>query len=280
MSFEYVPSNMRFPDIPGLSPSGGLWRGIDEDDGLFAIQAESYSFGRRLIVEGWNFCYRLSVNGNEYRPVFSDINGHIYWDGYGYIYFTRTYGWVQCGLFPGYEPLETYGRETREYGGDSFYTFSAPPWSDDSEVTMTPRGRLRNGETKVLKAVWPRWVAKGYSEFGEYEAAGGAEGVKILGLPRWRANGRDFIRSFSKKDGHFTYGEVHYANGKWLIGDEGSAAGWHEGSEPSKEGATVFAFRKPEDSDISGTDISLVFKDYVCGEERNEAYMGEAAIWR
>ena len=137
---------------------------------------------------------QLQVDG-EYAmtPVFSDINGYVYWEGSGYVYYTQTYGWVYCNKFPGYEPFEDYeyNYEDKEYiwKGDEFYTFSSPPYGPDNEVKMEPRGSIhKSGKEKTLKAVWPRWVAKN-GEFGVYEGKDGESGQRIKGLPRFKGNG-------------------------------------------------------------------------------------------
>lgn len=281
MSFIYAPTCLRFPAIPNFELRGGIWRGVDDDDGLVAYETGSSRFGYYIMTEGL-FCYRLDISGSAFNPVFTDINGYVYWKGSGYFYHTLTYGWVLCSQFPGYEPLETYDYESREYSGDSFYVASSLPHSEDSTISLTPRGRIRNEGPKTLKIVFPRWVSKNSGELGEYEGTGGCEGSKVLGLPRWRADNWEYhVRSLEKdKTGHFTYGAVHYANGKWLIGDEDSESGWHEGSEPNKDGSSVFTFCKPEDSEITGKNITLTFRDYVVGEDSEKGLVGEVALWR
>ena len=156
MSYQYVPSLFRIPDVPNLTPPTGIWRGKGGDEGYFAFNAGSW--GYNVIVRDPNFCYKLQIDGSLLTPVFSDINGYVYWEGSGYVYYTQTYGWVWCDKFPGYEPLENYKwkEEEREYEwtGDRFYTFSSPPYNPDTEVEMRPRGSIyESGETKQLKAV-------------------------------------------------------------------------------------------------------------------------------
>ena len=282
MSYQYVPSLFRIPEVPNLTPPTGIWRGKGGDEGYFAFNAGQW--GYNVIVRDPNFCYKLQIDGSLLTPVFSDINGYVYWEGSGYVYYTQTYGWVWCDKFPGYEPLENYKwkEDEREYEwtGDRFYTFSSPPYNPDSEVEMRPRGSIyESGETKQLKAVWPRWVAKN-GEFGVYEGKDGESGQRIKGLPRFKGNGEYFVRSLNKDKGHFTYGRIHYASGKWVIGEVGSAAGWHEGSEPKAEGSVNFKFCKPEGSEAEGSDISVSLDTYICGDETEAAYLGSAAIWR
>ena len=283
MSFQYVPGQVRTPEIPNFSPSEGMWRGKGSDDGLYVLRGAGYSWGNFVMVRSPDFCPSLLIDNSTYKPVFSDVNGYIYWQGSGYVYYTQTYGWVLCSKFPGYEPLEEYERDEKtgegKYKGDDFWTFSSFPSGEDRDVTMTPRGAQREKESKKLKMTWERWV--GNQEFGEYEGKGGASGKKVLGLPQFRGNGETFLRSLNKENGYYTYGRIHHTGSKWVIGEVGSASGWHEGSEPKPDGGSVtFAFCRPEGSDITGQNITVSFDRYVCGDERDTAYLGEVAVWR
>ena len=53
-----------------------------------------------------------------------------------------------------------------------------------------------------------------------------------------------------------------------------------QSSFPLHGGAVTFKFTKPQGSDAQGSDISVSFDKYVCGEERDTAYLGSVAIWR
>ena len=282
MSFQLVPSLFRIPAVPNFTPPGAIWRGKGSDEGLFAFSA-SYSWGGHVIVRHPNFCPSLQIDGSKLTPAFTDINGYVYWEGNGYVYYTLTYGWVWCSEFPGYEPVENYkfGDEGIEWSGDQFYAIGSIPSGPDGEAQMQPRGSLHeSGSAKSLKAIWPRWAAKS-GEFGEYEGKDGENGKKVKGLPQFKGAGETFLRSLNKDKGRYTYGRIHYASGKWVIGEVGSAGGWHEGAEPKADGGAVsFRFTKPEGSDAQGSDISVSFDKYVAGDETDTAYLGSAAIWR
>ena len=199
------------------------------------------------------------------------------------MYYTQTYGWVyMSGMFPGYEPVEDYDYKDGEttWTGDRFYTFYSFPQPGGGAATLTPRGSIHDsGEPKEMSTVWPRWKAK-RGEFGEYEAVDGMEGKRWLGLPRFQGGGEYFVRSFAKTNGYFTYGRIRHADGKWVIGEPGSDAGWHEGSEPSREGSVTFRFTKKEGSEAQGRDISVSLYDHIKGDEHAKAYLGEVAVWR
>lgn len=282
MSFQMVPSLFRIPSVPGITPPDTIWRGKGADEGLYAFEA-GYSWGGHVIVRDGNFCPCLQIDGRKLTPVFTDINGHLYWQGNGCVYYTKAYGWVyMSGMFPGYEPIETYKFD--EYGvkwdGDAFYSGLIPS-GPDNEIEMRPRGSIsESGSALSVKAIWPRWAAKN-GEFGEYEGKDGESGKKVKGLPQFKGAGETFLRSLNKDKGHYTYGRIHYASGKWVIGEIGSANGWHEGPEPKADGGSVtFKFTKPQGSDAQGSDIAVSFDKYVCGDERDTAYLGSVAIWR
>ena len=282
MSFQLVPSLFRIPQVPNVSPPDGIWRGKGGDEGHFAFKAGS-SWGGHVIVRPPNFCHSLQIDGSKLSPVFTDVNGFVYWEGSGYVYYTKTYGWVWCDKFPGYEPVESHKwkDDAYEWRGDSFYSLGVPPSSPENGVQMQPRGGLReDGVAKTVKAVWPRWAATD-GEFGEYEGKDGESGKKVKGLPQFKGAGETFLRSLNKDKGRYAYGRIHYASGKWVIGEIGSAGGWHEGSEPKADGGSVtFRFTKPDGSDAEGSDIAVSFDRYVCGDESDTAYLGSAATWR
>ena len=284
MSFHYVPGQFRVPEIPNLTMPNGIWRGAGSDDGLLAFDA-GYTLGRIMSRE---LCYSLKIGGSVLKPVFSSINGYIYWSGSGHVYYTQTYGWVyMTDMFPGYEPVEEFERKDGKivWSGDRFHTFYSHPVPGGSATALTPRGSIYGREDRELEmtAVWPRWKSVRGGEFGEYEPLDGAEGKRWLGLPRFRGTNYEyFTRSFAKTNGRFTYGRIRYSqsDGKWVIGDVGSSTGWHEGSEPSKDGAVNFCFCRNEGSEAKGTDISVSLYDHVKGDERGKAYLGEVAVWR
>ena len=280
MSFQFVPSLFRIPTVPGIDFTNAFWRGKGGDEGLFSFY--NATWGGHIIVEDPNFCFNLELDGNVYTPVFTDINGYIYWEGSGYIYYSQSYGWVWTRMFPGYEPFENYKWEDDEavWEGDDFYTLSSLPNGPGKTVTMQPAGSNREkGEAKEVKAIWPRWVAKS-GEFGIYEGKDGESGEKVKGIPRFKGNGEYFIRSLNKENGYFTYGRIRNSGGKWIIGEQGSYGGWHEGSEPNVGGSVTFKFTKPQGSDATGENISVSFDTYIAGDETDTAYLGSVAVWR
>ena len=284
MSWQYVPGQIRIPKVPFWDPPEGIWRGVDYDERLFAYRNSISSFGSYVVVESTELFPSVVLDGSKMTPQFTDVNGYICWTGSRNLYYSQTYGWIVCDQSPGYEPLEEQRRDPESgmttWEGDSFWVLSSFPYGEDSEATLTPRGKERGKESKKLKLTWKRWVCN--QEFGVYEGKGGASGKKIVGLPQFRGNGETFLRSLEKDNSwHFTYGRIHYASGKWVIGEVGSAAGWHEGSEPKADGGSVtFSFCRPEGSDVTGQNITVSFEKYVGGDEKDIAYLGEAAVWR
>ena len=128
---------------------------------------------------------------------------------------------------------------------------------------------------------FPHWQSVNRMQFGKYEPRGGVSGDKYFGLPCWRDDQSNYyVRSLEKKNGYFSYGGIRRENGKWILGDLNSPSGWWEGEEPKKEKPVTFQFCKVEDSKITGSSRTLLFYDYVQGDETAPAYLGEVAIWR
>lgn len=283
MSFQYVPTLLRTPSIPNWSIQRGIWRGVGMDNGLLAFNCGNYNLGNYVITQNL-WAYQLKIDSSVYSPVFNDVNGYIYWQYNSYyLYYSRSFGWILHSRFPGYEPKENYNSETRQYDGDAFHAGSIPTAADGATSYLQPRGTNRNGggANKTISFQFPRWQSVNRTQFGEYEAKGGLSGKKYIGLPRWRDNSYNYyVRSLEKKNGSFSYSNISLTNGKWVIGEVNSPAGWYEGEEPSKTAPVTFRFCKPEGSTISGYNRTLNLADYVQGSETTSAYMGEVAIWR
>jgi len=281
MSFLYAPSQLRIPQVPGWSPPDGVWCGIGEDAGRFAFRMSAW--GGYVMTDG-GFCWSLEADGIEMRPVYSSVNGYIYWEaeGYGCVYYTQSYGWVWCDVFPGYEPLEEVTQDPAtgeaKFDGDGFYHIASIPCRDGGEAAMSPCGKLFGKPEKTVRAVWRRWASQ--YEFGKYGPKGGASGDRYLGLPRWRGNGTYYVRSPAKEDGHYAYGQIRFSDGKWTVGEVGSDSGWWEGAEPSKEGPVTFRFVANEGSEAEGADFDVAFLDCVRGDGTADVMLGEAAVWR
>ncbi|MBR4258978.1 MAG: hypothetical protein IKQ17_08105, partial [Kiritimatiellae bacterium] len=91
MGFQCVPSLFRIPNVPSFTPPGLIWRGKGSDEGFYAFNVGS-TWGGNVIVRDTNLCPSLQIDGSKLSPVYTDINGFIYWEGNGYVYNTLTYG--------------------------------------------------------------------------------------------------------------------------------------------------------------------------------------------
>lgn len=279
MSFIRADINLRTPTIPGMNIEPLVYFGNGADKGFIVFSPGNSDFGQVIMTEGvW--AYSLKVGGSEFQPVFDDINGYIYWkNGSSYVYYSRSYGWVKCNNFPGYDPVELYDSETREYTGDSFYAGYLPSVAVGETSSLYPRGSERDSGSSIeIEIVFPRWVCQD-GIFGEYEGEDGVSGTKLLGLPAFDCDGTILVRSINKINGYYSYGDIHYDSGKWLIGDMNSAGGWWEGNEPKVGTSVTFKFCKPKDSEVSGSDKTVRFVEYVEGDNSQEAYYGDVAKW-
>lgn len=285
MSFQYVPSLFRIPDTGTNYKPSGIWKGLNYDSGYFSFYTE-WGWGSYVIVRQENLCFSIDVDGDKLSPQYSELNGHMWWQGSGFLYWSIKYGgWVYTedyNLKPGYEPRETLFASENEWPGDDFYFVSSLP-SPGSEGSMWGRGSNYNsGSEKSIKLFWPRWSSKNRRELGEFVGADGETGSKFMGLPRFRSNKWEYFeRSFEKKGGYYSYGRIHYEGGKWVIGTIGSDSGWYEGSEPSLTSSVTFKFCKNEGSEIEDEDdLTISYYDHVVGDQTSAAYLGNVAIWR
>ena len=171
MSFQYVPTQLRSPTIPGWSLQHGFWRGIGADSGLLAFNTDNGNFGYYVITQNlWT--YRLKIDNAVYSPVFNDVNGYIYWKySSSFFYYSKAYGWILHNRFPGYEPKENYNSESKAYEGDAFYAGSIPSARDGGYSYLQPRGTNRNGggANKTVYFDFPRWQSVNRVQLGEYE---------------------------------------------------------------------------------------------------------------
>ena len=277
MSFIRADINIRTPTIPGMEIEQPVYFGSGDDSGVVVYNPGNSDFGNSIMTTD-KWAYSLKVGGSEFQPVFDDINGYIYWEnGSDYIYHVQAYGWVKCDKFPGYVPIENYDSETRKYTGDSFHAGNLP--AAGVTGTFEPRGDERdNGSSISVEVIFPRWVCSD-SFFGEYEGTDGVSGVKILGVPAFSCDGTTYVRSIEKVNGYYTYGDIRNVSGKWVIGELNAGSGWWEGSEPEVDGSVTFKFCKPKDSDITGSNKTVQFIEYVEGDNYQEAYYGDVAKW-
>ena len=292
MSFLYSPTRLLTPKTPNGYPSANnseMWVGTGNDRGFVVFRADrQWRMAKTLngSVGGAGSATlfpAIVVDGVKLWPVYRDCGGFLYFSNNARaVWFVEGIGWVYMGNgSPGYVP-EEYTDENGDPAGDDFYTVSFPySYSDDTVLQLKPRGRLSGGTEKTATFFWERWdgPTTGFP-FGAYNPKGGASGTKVMGCPRWRdGSGNYYIRSLKQVLGKWSYGAIHYENGKRLIGSVGAVNGWYEGSEPSLTSSVTFRFCKPEGSEVTGSDRTVTFVDRVEGEDTTEALLGEVAIW-
>lgn len=162
------------------------------------------------------------------------------------------------------------------------------PSTPTGSVTFVPRGKNKSSRSVITVSYvvnyWKKQNTDGQTyPFGIYEPQGSATGQKIVGSPKWKDNdNQEYIKSVSldRNTRTYTYGKIHYLKGKWLIGNEGDASGWWEGSEPSKTTDVIFYFKTKSGIPVTGQDKTIKFNGYAAGSEKQMIYVGEVAIWR
>ena len=98
--------------------------------------------------------------------------------------------------------------------------------------------------------------------------------------------------NFISSTGYYTYYNVIAGNSyasrniyyrttlsKWLIGVYGSTSGWWEGAEPSITSPTTFTFTVPEGSEVTGTNITVTYDQYVKGIDTLTFYVGNTGVF-
>lgn len=275
---------------------------IDQTKSIYIGIADSDDEGYKLFyhsrlskwVIGTYWGMIILRGSGQYIPTYKSFNGYSsYVLDSNVLWYDLIYGWVITTTTPGVSPIEYWKPVdpvndpdgAGSYQGTAFYTGTPPALG--GSATFQARGSLR-GTTKDAYSGTPITITTQYQRwesatlYGEYTAAGGASGTKYCGLPQW-TDGDDntYIRSISKTDGKYSYGNIKYdiTSLKWLIGTYGSASGWYEGSEPSKTGSVTFTFTVPEGSELTGTNKTISFDEYVKGENTQTVLITEVSRW-
>lgn len=293
MSFIYSPTRVFMPPVPAFfldANNSEMWvgQGADRDYVVLRVKLQWRMFhntGTSWDTTGSVALFpTITCGGDVLYPVFRDCGGFFYYASRGAaLWFVEGMGWVyMVGGAPGYTP-EEYTDENGNPAGDNFYVVDSFKYSDGGTLKLKPRGALEGSSDLEATFSWPRWDGPSTPlPFGVYEPKEGARGTRVLGSPRWRdSNGKYYVRSIKKTNGRWAYGDIHFDDWEyvWVIGAVGAVNGWYEGEEPSLTSPVTFRFRKPEGSDITGDDLTVSFVDYVEGNEKEDALVGEVAIW-
>lgn len=294
MTWKSYNTAVRIPPLRDntIDQTKTVYIGAGDDNGYTLYYSSALS--KWVISEHYGMVFLQG--SSEYVPTYININGYCsyYYESTGNtLWYDLTYGWM-ISSNPGISPVEYWmpadpinnPSGAGAYTGTAFYTGTPPALG--SSATFEARGNLRgttkdaySGTAITLTTKYERWESS--TLYGEYIAAGGASGTKYCGLPQWTdGDSNTYIRSLTKTADKYTYGAIRYdtINLKWLIGTYGSVSGWYEGSEPSKTSSVVFTFTVPEASELSGTNKTIGFDEYVKGENVEAVYLTEAGTWR
>lgn len=289
MSFIYFPTRILVPNSPILDYDEGLWVGQGDDSYLNVF--EVYGAYEGFIMSEY-FAPDIIIDDSILYPNFTNINGYMCWEGSGRcIYYSRSYGrFIMTKEFLGFEPLEKYNRETKEYEGDEFYAITFP-YDKNDKGTATPRGSLRDKEdepTLDVQLQWDCWIAKDpYEEFGEYVSEPHfGEDPKFIGLPTWKEDNKKHAKSLTPDSkGYHTYGEIFfnpYFN-VWMLGEYNSPSGWWEATkEPTAPDDITLKFTLPKDAPNNAEkkpDRIFKFDSYTKGNTVKGIWIGEVSRW-
>ncbi len=293
MAWSLIPTKLRMPTYPGAVIAGPVYLSSDK-----SLRSYLWS-GRRVISNKYG--YSIVVGGSAshnnltyYRGGFCGFSGGTY-----NVWYDMQYGWVASTLPIG-SPIYEYWEYTDPtdtskggaYKGSAFYTLGSAYGGNfpslDATSTAYGRGSLRgttegaaSSTTLEVSTTWQRWLSPSLSQpYGKYTAAGTASGDKYFGLPSWRLDKTVYVRSSIKSDDHWSYGEIAWDSTaeKFVLGNYGSAEGWHEAaSDPSSGSSWELSFAKPEDSDATGSSLTLAWADYVLGDDDVDIYVFRVA---
>lgn len=268
--------------------------GRDDDDGFFCYLPNEANgdFNKYTISQQISYTLKDGPYAMARQP--DTINDKPWFASFSYqLYYTPTYKWVyiSTSFFPGYVPQE-YLDSDSVYQGDAFYSaLSIPDTSDTASKTLSGRGTHLNtypAPTITLSFWWPRYAktsdpSNPGGKYTEVAGSGATAGTKYLGLPQWYDNLANTYTRSIEKDANFRYqyGEIHYniTAAKWIIGVYGSDTGWWEGNEPS-EASSTFTFTVPEESTVTGDNLTLTYNGYGIGALKTGVYIAEIGIYR
>lgn len=288
MILNYIkcPTRFDFPLIPGIQRMDGFWIGFDA---LCVVAPHRVAYRIVIGTTGrprYLYCianiasafigYGLKIDGEIYVPNYTGINGYVYWQGALGNVFYNGFNFV---LFNGTRnPYSSYTNVlTGETFQDSYWIGDIPSFSSRGTKVFQPSGSASG--TKTVEIYFPSFVSE--SRFGEYRNESGS--TAVLGVPSFSdETGALYIRGMMReRSGEYSYGAIHYSDGKWGIGDADASGGRYESaSGPSVNASTVFRWSIPGGKAGADATRTVTFREYVAGGDQMAAYLGEVAIWR
>lgn len=289
--------------------------GIGEDAGYYAYF--DGSSGGYIIAAG--FTPNIKIGNRVFFPVYSLINGHIYWqspEAKEYIYYhngryilisevLETPIFNDERYYPGLSPYSIRNPNTDLYEGEGWYYTMVtldgitPGFLLDISIIFYPAGACENQPSPPpieATAELDYYVCMDEGRtgaVGKYDRVG-ASGEKYIGTPWWSDNlGNEYEPALSPgqrfdnairylgTDGDIVYG---YSRG-WIIGDYGSPAGWYTGNRPNRNGSVTFEYMYPEGIVPCGStetppSRTLTFRGYREGNIQSSIYIAEPNICR
>jgi len=252
--------------------------------------------------------YSIVVNGDECKPNYIYYNGFSGYVGSSYsVWYDPAYGWVaapKSSLAVGAPLVETWqyvdptdSSRGGHYYGSYFYTLKTG--SDVGQAvgfgqtaTAYGRGNLRgttynaiSSYTLTLETAWEYWQTDADTTlYGKYSPLGTAEDDRYFGSPQWKRDDVEYCRKPNPAaNGKFDYGSVAWNDdaSKYVLGVYNSSAGWNESdSAPTPGSSWTLTFAKPEDSEATGSNITLEWDKWTLGSyTKNINVMRASSKW-
>lgn len=225
------------------------------------------------------FALQVGVTTLDLQPTL--VNGARWWAGDGAVVYYAGGGWIySTALGAGWPPVEWYDEENETWHGDAYYFSDDLPEFFGGAANFEARGSIHGDADIVVETSDPpRWESD--TVLGVYEPVSGATGTRAVGNPEWR----NFVEgSMIRSNSPDTLGRYAYRlagrviawrgdAGAYVLGEYGSAAGWHAMAEPPEPGETatlVFAFPPEADPVPEGADIVLPWRRWTSGDGSGE----------
>lgn len=294
MSWSCVPTKLRIATHPAATISGPLYK-----NGSLL----NYFWGSsRVISDSYGYSLKVGSRPAAVNNTYSYSGYAGFYDGSYSIWKDPNFGWVISTLEIGTPCLEYWvwtdpanHAAGGSYYGNSFYTIGSGTGSGSfPSLGATPtaygRGSLRgttsggtSSTTLSISTTWQYWTAPA-GGYGKYTAAGTASGDKYFGSPQWTHSSILYTRSPTATDGYYSYGDIAWNSsaGAYVLGTyvpdpgtETTPGWWQSASAPTSGDSWVLTFTKTSASEVTGSDITLTWNDYVLG-----LYSTECSVFR
>jgi|GEM_PF-1967159 len=283
MAWRKSNLTLRMPLIPNYSFGDTFWVGTGADAGYFLFQLN----GKWVISA--SFGPSFAIGGVAFTPVYLPVNGYVYWSGGNGLALWYDGTWVITAN-PGYGTTEEWSDDNGKYTGDAWYSAKGDVYVGRGSLRGTVQDAY-NGPTLAVTSTFDYWLhsgSGGTAPVGIYEFQGTENKAdKVVGLPQFKDadDASDtYVRSLKKdSNGYYTYGDgdIHFdvEHKVWVLGTYGDTSGWYQCDEITSDGKNIFKWHTSADAGDESMNFTLVFDQYVIGDNTETELLGKAGLW-